>query len=118
MNLLNTHGIRKEPRFNSKEYLGWIAKHNCVICGSHESQVHHVIYKSAGNSGSDIFTIPLCAKDHAEYHKLGREGFENKHMMDMETVVASFLERFCLERGVNLQQAVTIFIESLITELA
>jgi len=118
MNLLNTHGIRKEPRFNSKAYLGWIAKQRCIISGKPCEQIHHVIYKSAGNNASDIFCVPLTAELHAEYHKLGREGFEEKHSINMETVVSSFLERFCSEHGVNLQQAVTIFIESLIDELA
>lgn len=119
INILSPHGIRLEPRFNSKQYLAWIAGHKCLICGG-TPEVSHTVPKSMGNRASDVLTLPLCYNHHRgndSIHKLGIEGFEAKHKIDLNSAVWQFINRYCQERGVKLADRLVLFLEQTVSEL-
>ena len=117
MNLIQHHGLRFTKPLRSKEYKGFIATKICMCCGSHEVQVHHAVYKSAGNSGSDLFCVPVCVVHHNEYHKLGRAGFERKYNLNIDERVWYYLAEYFHSKGLDLRSAMVTFLEQTISEL-
>jgi len=64
--------------FRSKEYLEWIGKLPCLICGA-ESVPHHEGKRGMGIKASDFDTIPLCNEHHQFRHQHGRNTFAAKY---------------------------------------
>jgi hypothetical protein len=52
-------------RTKSKNYLGWVAQQNCVLCGAPGVHCHH-IREGQGMSqrASDFMAVPLCVSCH------------------------------------------------------
>lgn len=115
MNLLQFQGIRKQPRYSDKQYLDFLSKKPCIVCGQ-QAQLHHAIYKSAGNHSGDLTCVPLCAKHHtgsSGVHALGRERFHEVYGIDLSEVIWSQLQEYFETYGINLRDNMIIFLEEL-----
>ena len=84
-----------------KNYLAWIRRLPCLICGNplhtaphHIPERHHA---SLALKTSDYRTIPLCTTHHCEYHDDGRDTFAGRHGIDYEHCMAE-LTRIYKER--------------------
>lgn len=86
----------KRPRLSKadgRRYMALVAALPCVICGYWPVEVHHVIHgRYSTRKSSDLQTIPLCHKHHAELHA-GKETWARKYGEDHEylAVVADAL---------------------------
>ncbi|CAI0837465.1 Protein of uncharacterised function (DUF968) [Serratia proteamaculans] len=64
--------IPKHERWESKTYLKWVRSQLCVIHGVQADDAHHIIGHCQGGMGTkahDLFTIPLCRKEHDALHR-------------------------------------------------
>ena len=61
----------------SEKYLSFVRTLPCALCGSHPSEAHHAINIGLGGyiggKVSDILSMPLCQRHHAEIHRIGRD---------------------------------------------
>ena len=63
----------------------------CCACGA-TSQAHHTVTKGAG--GSDLRTLAVCWKHHAELHNRGAAWFEEEYMVDLKDEMIRSLESY------------------------
>jgi hypothetical protein len=77
VNTGNTLFIEKGPRrIQDKNYLRFVATHNCLVCGRNPSQAHHILFaqpRAMSRKVSDEWTVPLCAIHHRALHDCGGE---------------------------------------------
>ena len=76
---------RKHPRIENRNYLSFIRRLPCVVCGTRQRiEAAHIrmgnpLYgkPSAGmqEKPSDTFTVPLCAAHHDEQHSMNEAQF-------------------------------------------
>jgi hypothetical protein len=66
-----------EPRrIRDRDYIRYIVKQPCLICGRRPSDAHHLRFaqlRALGRKVSDEFTVPLCRAHHREVHRHGDE---------------------------------------------
>jgi hypothetical protein len=58
----------------SDEYLTFIRRQPCMVCGTHLEVVPHHYdpdNTATGRKVSDYFTVPMCARHHREFHDHG-----------------------------------------------
>ena len=69
--------IEKKKRWESREYLNWVATLPCVNCGLHDETIvpHHLKHRHApwggggtGLKANDFLAMPLCFECHASAH--------------------------------------------------
>jgi hypothetical protein len=69
--------IPKHKRWESRDYLNWVATLACVNCGLEDETIvaHHLKHRHAPHSGggvgmkaNDYLTMPLCFKCHDSAH--------------------------------------------------
>ena len=74
--------IPKHKRWQSRDYLNWVAKLPCVNCGLHDETIvaHHLKHRHAPHGGggigmkaNDYLTMPLCFECHASAHNGDRD---------------------------------------------
>jgi len=89
---------RKTRRSELYAYLEFIRSHSCLVFNcKNPTQAHHVIYKSKGNSCSDILTIPLCQEHHTSnigIHGLGLEKFQEVYGVEVHREIIKLLEEW------------------------
>lgn len=90
-------GIKKGGAWKCPAYISFLHEQPCPITGDTKVEVHHLIYKSRGGQGSDIFGMPLSKKLHEEYHALGRAKFEEKYNIDFNPFVIHYIQKFITE---------------------
>jgi hypothetical protein len=66
-----------EPkRIRDKEYLKFVARQPCLVCGRQPADAHHLRFaqpRALGMKVSDEFTVPLCRTQHRYLHLTGNE---------------------------------------------
>jgi hypothetical protein len=75
-NTIRGQGAKK--RWQSKQYLKYVASHPCLLCQHNETQAHHItIAEKRGISQkvSDYYTLPLCYLHHDQLHNTGERKF-------------------------------------------
>ncbi len=88
-----THPKQKIHR--CKKYLEWIRKKNCLVCGAPgPSDPHHVWNSGKKNHGNDFLALPLCRRDHQDYHQHGHDAFEAKWNVDLKDEIINLLSEF------------------------
>jgi hypothetical protein len=68
--------MAKPRRIRDKPHLHFIASQQCLICGRHPSDAHHLRFtqlRALGRKVSDEFTVPLCRIHHRQVHEAGNE---------------------------------------------
>ena len=68
--------LPKERRQRDKQYLRFVAKQACLVCGRQPSDPHHLRFaqpRGLGQKVSDEFAVPLCRAHHRELHRVGKE---------------------------------------------
>ena len=68
----------QKKRWQSKQYLKYVASHPCLLCQHNETQAHHItITEKRGISQkvSDYYTLPLCYLHHDQLHNTGERKF-------------------------------------------
>lgn len=93
--------ILLKPRKSIKDekYKAWIRRLPCLLCGG-ESEPHHIPQEGHGvmaRKTDDLRAIPLCHSHHMQYHRYGRESFQNYYNLDYEYVIQE-LNRIWSER--------------------
>jgi len=92
MSLALSHQTRNEKAIE------FIRSHSCLVFNcKNPTQAHHVIYKSKGNSCSDILTIPLCQEHHTSnigIHGLGLEKFQEVYGVEIHREIIKLLEEW------------------------
>lgn len=71
----------RTPERKQPEYLEYIRKQSCLICGRYGCEAHHI--KEAGITGTaykadDWQAIPLCSDCHRQYHIKGKDWFNEQ----------------------------------------
>lgn len=88
----------KGLKIDLPHYLAWIRSLPCAVTGALDTiEAHHVILRARGQSGLDLFAIPLAKKIHDEFHKLGLEGFEGKYGVSCRTLILGYIQLYVKE---------------------
>lgn len=54
-----------------RAYLAWIRSLPCLVCGRGPSNAHHSNFgKGMGQRSHDHTAVPLCHKDHMDFHSV------------------------------------------------
>lgn len=74
----------------------------CAVCGQ-KAELHHVDAVGAGRSRKEIChlgmkCLPLCRTHHTEIHRVGRDTFMQKYLLEPVKVDERIAETFRLER--------------------
>jgi len=96
----------KPVRLEDPDYLRFIRRQPCVLCGA-APEAHHVVPRGGGKTGarvSDYRCVPLCGRHHRACHAQGRARFEAEHAVDLDLVQIQYLEMYvsALKDGVDL----------------
>ena len=81
----------KPARLKDAAYVAWVRLRPCIVCGA-RSQAHHTVTKGA--RGSDLRTVALCWKHHAELHAKGPVLFEIDYKVDLKDEIIRSLESY------------------------
>ena len=81
----------KPSRLKDKDYIDWLRRRPCLVCGA-VAQAHHTVTKGAG--GSDYRTVPLCWTHHADLHGQGEKYFEEEYLVDLKDEIIRSLEAY------------------------
>lgn len=76
----------KRHRWVCKRWTQWVKSQSCMCCGGPADDPHHIIgygMSGMGTKSHDIFTIPLCRREHDELHRDPR-AFEEKQGSQLE----------------------------------
>jgi hypothetical protein len=79
----------------SEEYLDYIRKQRCVVCGQTCVDPHHL--KTVGAGGADFTAVPLCREHHDYAHKMGVSRFKNRYAIDLFEVALTLLIKWVME---------------------
>lgn len=77
---------RFKRSFHSKARVLWIQMRPSVVSGRMPCENAHVRSRGAGGTYRDI--VPLTRDEHRELHTIGRDSFEAKYDVDLETEAA------------------------------
>jgi len=71
------HPIPKVPVMRSKEYLQFVRRHPCLICGNPNTIAHHESLgrNAMGSKPPDSHAVPLCNECHQRRHSFGVQSF-------------------------------------------
>ncbi len=78
----------KPTRYVNKDYLAYISKQPCLICGK-TAEPHH--WKSRGSGGSDLLCVPLCREHHGEVEQIGTSTFSIKYDISFKDYMIGLL---------------------------
>ena len=67
-----------------KEFIKYIKKMPCLVCGRGEVDAHHLDAIGMGNNRKkktekDFSCVPLCKTHHGEYHNMGLVAMQDKY---------------------------------------
>ena len=92
--------IRKERPPDIPKYLAFVRSHGCLVPDCHNAaEAHHLVFRSKGNSRSDILTVPLCTIHHTgseSVHALGFDGFEERYCIEFHRIVIALLTEWII----------------------
>ena len=78
------------PPIRSEDYKRWIRSWPCLVCATRRQvEAAHTGPHGIGQKASDLQTVPLCKKHHAELHQ-GVRDFEQRRQLELADVVAMF----------------------------
>lgn len=80
----------------SKQYLDFIRKQPCLVCGVNPSQAHHesLTGRGVGIKCSDFETIPLCPDCHRLRHTLGKASFSLAYGINYSAEIKKYQAQF------------------------
>lgn len=89
----------RKARLKSTAHRDWVRKEFCCSvpgCQLEPTETHHI--RTAANSGmgkkcSDAFIVSLCREHHAQYHRIGRDTFEERHGINCMTLAEEFYRK-------------------------
>jgi len=83
-----------------KEYVDFVRKRPCLVCGKRPVDADHLIARGRGSAKQiDFFCIPLDREHHSERHQIGDEKFQAKYRLNLWRCAAEMLCEFFLARG-------------------
>jgi len=85
--------VPKVKRYESKQYIEFIKQIPCLVCGNPDVDPHHSMH-TKGSGGSDLMCLPLCRREHANYHSWGLTKFEENHDIDIRDAMLRLLETY------------------------
>lgn len=69
----------KSLPYIDREYMDWIHKQTCLVCGCHNGiEAHHLRIDGMGGTSKkppDWMCVPLCSDCHRKYHTIGNNWF-------------------------------------------
>ena len=94
---LSRQKIGRQPR-SCPAHRAWVRKHHCSVPGCLGAPIEcaHVRTGTDGGAGlkpSDRWCISLCARHHAEQHRIGERRFEQKHALCLVELAELFARR-------------------------
>lgn len=89
---VNNKRKRKLYAKNFGDYADLIRQMPCVVCGRFDCEPHHV--KSRGAGGDKSSLVPLDRRCHIMFHAMGKESFERRFMIDLESEAALLWHEF------------------------
>lgn len=103
---LRPRSAKAARRPRNREYMQWIKRQPCVVCGRGGSEAAHTGPRAYGRKAPDEQCIPLCHRHHREYpgslDVVGPRAFEDLYELRIAEVV-----RGCRERWQRLGTVVT-----------
>ena len=91
----------QEPKSSSKNYLEYIKKMPCLVCGKMPAEPHHMEAVGMGGANKDGFKdyscVPLCRYHHGEYHSGGIHYFESKYQVNLWKDAFNLIRRYFIE---------------------
>lgn len=74
--------------YRSDQYLAFIRKHKCLMCGNPETIAHHEPLGCGGIAikAPDTHAVPLCVNCHHLRHVLGKTAFWKRIDLKMEII--------------------------------
>lgn len=83
----------------NKNYLKWIRKKSCLVCGAPgPNDAHHVWNSGKKNHGNDFLAVVLCRSHHtfsdSAYHNLGHKKFEELWNIDLKDEIINLLSEY------------------------
>lgn len=99
-----------EPeRTENREYLDWVKKHDCCVCGQSRGEMdpHHLDAVGIATKGTDFLTVPLCRMCHNRLDSVGMDevSFFRKEGVNPYEVSAELMARL-LNRLNNLESVI------------
>jgi hypothetical protein len=85
--------------FRSPDYLAWIRRQPCAVCGGHGSEAAHQTLGLAGTAlkAPDTHALPLCAPCHRSgAHQIGDDWLDK--IIDVKMVIIKLLTRYLKEK--------------------
>lgn len=52
----------------SPEFVAWVKRQPCLVCGEHPVDPHHAGQRAYGRRAHDETCVPLCPAHHREWH--------------------------------------------------
>lgn len=86
----------KGGRLLAPDYLAYIRKKACVICGKSPCEPHHFGRSGVGKKSHDYETVPLCTAHHRIFHTVGCN--ENQRLEFAKAALGYLIEYFTQER--------------------
>jgi hypothetical protein len=85
----------REYDFKDKEFLKWLHEtQNCIVCGNHNIEVHHIKGMKQVRKRNDLMIIPLCAEHHrGKYspHGADSDKFKEDYPLEQQMQIAVLL---------------------------
>ncbi len=88
----------QEQKLSSKNYLEYIRKQPCLVCGTQPCDPDHLEARGMGGANrdglKDYSCVPLCRYHHAERHNTGNHYFEARYKINLWQDAFHLLRRY------------------------
>jgi hypothetical protein len=92
----------KPERRELPEYLKWVRQQPCVVHRCYrKTEASHIVFNGQGRLGSkvqDTQAVAMCRMHHRSYHIIGRDGFEQRHGLNLAQEIIDLLTDYLLSR--------------------
>ena len=100
---------KKQKREVDREYIQWLHRLPCLVCGALPVEAHHVYDGSYGIRPPDRRAVPLCRLHHsrdskASIHVLGKR-FGPEYGIDVEAEIKRLNEKHEAEKATQDQES-------------
>ena len=91
----------QEQKYISKNYIKYIKKQPCIVCGSMPCDPDHLEARGMGGANRDGYKdyscVPLCRIHHTERHQIGNKRFEDKYILNLWYDAFNLLRRYFIK---------------------